>query len=164
MRAILALVFGLIGYSLLVLRAQGEILIDIDLSRQAATLVRDGRVIATSPISSGRHGHTTPRGNFSVINKEINHYSATYGVMVDARGKVIVRDANSSMRVPSGGRFVRAPMHYFLGFTVMHGLHAGHLPGYPASHGCVRMPADKARQFFQIAPPGTPVHIHGEAR
>ena len=157
---ILALVLGL----LLVLKAKGGLLIDVDLSRQAAMLVRDGHVIATSPISSGRRGHATPRGNFSVINKELNHYSATYGVMVDARGQVIVRDANSSMRVPSGGRFVRAPMPYFLGFTGMHGLHAGHLPGYPASHGCVRMPTEKARQFFQSTPTGTPVHIHGEAR
>ena len=144
--------------------ARAELFIDVDLSRQAAALVRDGRLIATSPISSGKPGHATPRGEFSVINKDLNHLSATYGVIVDDRGRVLVRDANSGMRVPSGARFVRAPMPYFLGFTPRHGLHAGYLPGYPASHGCVRMPSAMARLFFQSASLGTRVRVHGEAR
>ncbi len=152
------LAFGLLA------RAEAKRCIDIDLSRQTAFLVEDGRAIFSSPISSGKPGHATPRGQFSVITKELNHYSATYGVIVDGRGQVMVGDANSSMRVPSGCRFVRAPMPYFLGFTSMHGLHAGYLPGYPASHGCVRMPSDKARFFFQSVPLGTPVRIHGESR
>ena len=40
-------------------------------------------------------------------------------------------------------------------------MHAGILPGYPASHGCVRMPADKAKLFYQIAQIGSPVHVFG---
>ena len=159
------LILGLIsGVALgLVTQAEAGFSIDVDLSRQAAVLLRDGQPIVTSPISSGKSGHSTPRGQFSVIAKEINHSSATYGQIVDNGGQVIVGDANSSMRVPSGGHFVRAPMPYFMGFTSLHGLHAGYLPGYPASHGCVRMPSDMARTFFQSVPLGTPVRIHGEA-
>ena len=154
---------GSLGSLGLMTRAEAELSIDVDLSRQAAVLIRDGRPIVTSPISSGKAGHSTPRGQFSVVAKEINHLSATYGQIVDSRGQVIVGDANSSMPIPSGGHFVRAPMPYFLGFTSRHGLHAGYLPGYPASHGCVRMPSEMARTFFETVPIGTPVRVHGEA-
>lgn len=50
-------------------------------------------------------------------------------------------------------------MPYFVEFTPSYGLHAGYLPGYPASHGCVRMPFWKARQFYNAAKLGTPVVI-----
>lgn len=148
----------------LVARSQPGLLIDVDLFRQTVILLRDGQVIASSPISSGKTGHSTPRGQFSIITKDLKHYSATYGMIVDGRGSVLVRDANSSMALPTGARFIRAPMPYFLGFTPKHGLHAGRLPGYPASHGCVRMPSDMARYFFETIPLGTRVFIHGQAR
>jgi lipoprotein-anchoring transpeptidase ErfK/SrfK len=148
----------------LALRANAGLWIDVDLSRQAAFLVRDGKPIASSPISSGKPGHSTPRGTFTVVQKDLNHLSATYGIIVDQRGRVLVADANSGMSLPSGARFIRAPMPYFLGFTPRHGLHAGRLPGYPASHGCVRMPANMARLFFENVPLGTTVRVHGEAR
>jgi lipoprotein-anchoring transpeptidase ErfK/SrfK len=141
------------------LRAQTSV--EIDLSEQAAYLVRNGRIVLASPISSGRYGHLTQRGAFKILEKERIHYSSMYGKIVDARGNTIVADADSDMRVPPGGRFIRAPMHYFMRFNGADGMHAGYLPGYPASHGCVRMPEQYAIAFFNAVSVGTPVTVFG---
>jgi lipoprotein-anchoring transpeptidase ErfK/SrfK len=135
--------------------------IEIDLQRQAAYLVRDGRVVFATPISSGRYGHLTRTGSFKVIEKERNHYSNIYGRIVDRFGRTVVADADSDMPVPRGCRFVPAPMSYFMRFDGANGLHAGILPGYPASHGCVRLPEENAIAFFNAVDVGTPVTVFG---
>jgi hypothetical protein len=114
--------------------------IEIDLRDQTAYLIRNGRAVLSTPISSGRSGHFTETGSFKVIEKERNHFSTLYGRIEDARGNTIVADADADMPVPRGCRFVPAPMPYFVRFNSATGLHAGYLPGYPASHGCVRLP------------------------
>ncbi len=114
-----------------------------------------------SPISSGRYGHLTETGSFKVIEKELNHHSSIYGKIVDAYGRTIVADADVDMHVPRGCRFVPAPMPYFMRFHGSDGMHAGYLPGYPASHGCVRMPEQLAIAFFNAVEVGTPVHVFG---
>ncbi len=101
-----------------------------------------------SPISSGRYGHLTETGSFKVIEKERSHHSSIYGKIVDGYGRTIVADADVDMHVPGGCRFVPAPMPYFMRFHGSDGMHAGYLPGYPASHGCVRMP-DQLRSTTQ---------------
>jgi hypothetical protein len=80
---------------------------------------------------------------------------------VDANGNTIVADADADMRVPPGGKFVPAPMRYFVRFSGANGLHAGYLPGYPASHGCVRLPEQNAIAFFNAVEVGTPVTVFG---
>jgi len=115
-----------------------------------------------SPISSGRYGHLTQRGEFKVIEKERTHYSSMYGKIVDARGNTIVADADADMAVPRGGKFIPAPMSYFMRFNGADGMHAGYLPGYPASHGCVRMPEQLAIAFFNSVGVGTPVTVFGQ--
>src|SRR5438046_9083707 len=65
------------------------------------------------------------------------------------------------MRVPTGGKFIPAPMHYFMRFNGADGMHAGYLPGYPASHGCVRMPEQYAIALFNLVTVGTPVTVFG---
>ena len=143
-------------------RAAGpDIAIEIDLAAQKARLLHDGGVVYESPISSGRPGHRTPVGNFAVLQKDEDHLSTLYGKIVDAGGRTVVLGADSGMAVPRGGRFVPAPMHHFLRFDGGTGMHAGYLPGWPASHGCVRMPAAKAALFFNIAEVGTPVRVFG---
>jgi hypothetical protein len=72
-----------------------------------------------------------------------------------------VADADADMQVPRGGKFIPAPMHYFMRFNGGDGMHAGYLPGYPASHGCVRMPEQYAIAFFNAVQVGTPVTIFG---
>jgi hypothetical protein len=65
------------------------------------------------------------------------------------------------MRVPAGGKFIPAPMRYFMRFEGANGMHAGYLPGYPASHGCVRLPEQNAIAFFNSVEVGTPVTVFG---
>ncbi len=65
------------------------------------------------------------------------------------------------MKVPRGGKFIPAPMRYFMRFHGADGMHAGYLPGYPASHGCVRMPEQLAIAFYQAVEVGTPVTVFG---
>jgi len=139
----------------------GDVRVEIDLGRQTAYLIRGRRVVMQSPISSGRHGHLTETGSFKVIEKEINHHSSIYGKIVDASGNTVVADADVDMKVPRGGRFIPAPMRYFMRFHEADGMHAGYLPGYPASHGCVRMPEQMATAFFNQVQVGTPVRVFG---
>jgi lipoprotein-anchoring transpeptidase ErfK/SrfK len=139
----------------------GETSVEIDLQEQMAYLLRGGRAVLASPIASGRYGHLTPTGSFKVLEKERNHYSSIYGRIVDARGNTIVADADADRRVPPGCKFVPAPMRYFIRFDAANGMHAGFLPGYPASHGCVRLPEENAIAFFNAVDVGTPVTVFG---
>ena len=135
--------------------------VEIDLEAQTAYVLQNGRPILATPISSGRNGHLTERGAFTILEKERSHYSSMYGKIVDARGNTIVADADADMRVPPGGKFIPAPMHYFMRFNGADGMHAGYLPGYPASHGCVRMPEQYAIALFNLVSVGTPVTVFG---
>src|SRR5205809_765532 len=142
-------------------QAAAQYSVEIDLQRQAAYLIRGNRVVLASPISSGRSGYLTETGSFKIIEKELNHYSSLYGRIVDASGRTVVSDADADMKVPRGGGFIPAPMRYFMRFHAATGMHAGYLPGYPASHGCVRMPEQYAVQFFRAVEVGTPVRVFG---
>ncbi|MBV9009322.1 MAG: L,D-transpeptidase [Verrucomicrobia bacterium] len=135
--------------------------VEIDLEEQRAYLLQGRRVLLATPISSGRYGHLTETGSFHVIEKERNHYSSLYGKIVDRSGQTVVADADADMKVPRGGKFIPAPMRYFMRFNGADGLHAGYLPGYPASHGCVRMPEENAIAFYNAVEVGTPVHVFG---
>ena len=135
--------------------------IEIDLRDQTAYLIRNGRAVLSTPICSGREGHLTEGGSFKVAEKERNHFSTLYGRIEDARGNTIVTDADADMTVPPGGRFVPAPMRYFVRFNNAIGMHAGYLPGYPASHGCVRVPEQNAIAIFNAVEVGTPVTVFG---
>jgi hypothetical protein len=125
------------------------IAIEIDLTAQKAWLLQDGKRVYETPICSGRTGHETPAGDFSVLEKDLDHKSTMYGRIVDQNGRVLISDADGDMALPAGGKFVRAPMKHFMRFEGAVGMHAGRLPGYPASHGCVRLPAAKAALFLQ---------------
>ena len=133
----------------------------INLSDQSASLVERGRTTLVSPIASGKSGWQTPTGNFSIFNKDINHLSRSFGLVVDASGRVVNPSATPSTPVPRGDHYEPAPMPYFMEFSSAVGMHAGYLPGYPASHGCVRMPRDLAALFFQRVQIGTPVTVVG---
>ena len=132
----------------------------VNLREQEAYLYRGKNRTATSRISSGREGHRTPIGSFRVIRKDEDHRSSLYGDYVDASGKIVKANVDSRRhRKPSRSHFVGAPMPYYVEFSPGYGLHQGYLPGEPASHGCLRMPYWKARQFYNAARIGTPVVI-----
>lgn len=136
--------------------------IEIDLTAQKAWILQDGQKVYETSISSGRSGFETPPGNFTITEKSPDHKSSLYGKIVDSKGSVIVSDADSDMPIPPGAKFQQAPMKNFLRFNGAVGMHAGRLPGYPASHGCVRLPPSKAALFFNIAEVGTPVRVFGQ--
>jgi L,D-transpeptidase catalytic domain len=136
----------------------------IDLTAQAAYLLEDGRVAFVSPIASGKEGWGTPTGNFRVISKDLKHQSGNFGLVVDSYGRIVNPNATPGSYVPPGCRYAPAPMPYFMEFRKFVGMHAGYLPGYPASHGCVRMPRDLAAEFFARVKIGTPVKVIGSAR
>src|SRR5438876_2845651 len=141
--------------------ARAQTSVEIDLEEQMAYLLQNGRPVLASPISTGRYGHLTKTGSFKVLDKERTHYSSMYGKIVDAHGNTIVADADADMPVPRGGKFIPAPMHYFMRFNGADGMHAGYLPGYPASHGCVRMPEQLAIAFFNSVSAGSSVTVFG---
>ena len=146
---------------LLLSSARAETSVEVDLQEQRAYLLKNGRAILSSPISSGRYGHLTQTGSFIVLEKERNHFSSIYGKIVDASGNTVVADADVDMKVPSGCKFVPAPMPWFMRFHEADGMHSGYLPGYPASHGCVRLPEQNAIAFFNAVDVGTPVTVFG---
>jgi hypothetical protein len=113
----------------------GPILVYVDLGRQRATVYRNGVRIGVSTISSGKEGHETPTGVFTILEKNVVHHSRTYD------------DAS----MPYQQRLT------WLGVA----MHAGNLPGYPASHGCVRLPMEFAKKLFSVTPMGGTVVIAG---
>jgi L,D-transpeptidase catalytic domain len=136
----------------------------IDLTEQTAYLLEDGRVAFVSPIASGKEGWGTPLGSFRIISKDLNHRSGTFGLVSDSYGRIVNPNATPASYVPPGCHYMPAPMPYFMEFRKYVGMHAGYLPGYPASHGCVRMPRDLAAEFFARVKVDTPVKVIGSAR
>jgi len=133
----------------------------INLSEQKALLIQQGKITLVSPIASGKTGWSTPTGNFRIFDKDIDHHSRSFGLVVDAYGTVVDANATPNSHVPRGDHYEPAPMPYFMEFSPAVGMHAGYLPGYPASHGCVRMPRDLALLFFERVQVGTPVAVVG---
>jgi hypothetical protein len=142
----------------------GAAKIIISLDEQLVGLFRGGQIQGISPISSGMEGFNTPLGIFKVIEKDPEHRSSLYGSFVDDFGRHVVEDAcTRTDKAPFGTRFVGAPMLYFMRFNGAVGMHQGYLPGYPASHGCIRLPAKMASLFYYATPHGTPVEVRHDA-
>lgn len=140
--------------------ASGNPRVEVRLSEQRAYFYKGGELVGVSMISTGREGYGTITGNFKVIQKDRDHASSLYGDYVDANGNVIMKDVDTSKdKKPPGAKYVGAPMPYFMRVVGGTGLHAGFLPGYPASHGCIRMPKFMAENFFNNVSLGTPVTI-----
>ena len=114
---------------------QGPVLVYVDLGRQRATVYRNGVRIGVSTISSGKDGYETPTGVFTILQKDKDHRSKTYD------------DASMPYQQRLTWKGVA--------------MHAGNLPGFPASHGCVRLPMEFARKLFTITPLGGTVVIAG---
>lgn len=160
-RWLLVLVFAAFAFSRASAQRPNNYSIEIDLQDQMAYLLEDNQLLLSTPISTGRAGHLTETGVFKIIEKERSHFSNMYGQIVDARGNVVVTDGDADMAVPPGGKFVPAPMRYFMRFNGAIGMHAGYLPGYAASHGCVRLPENNAIALFNAVDVGTPVTVFG---
>ncbi|MDB6179703.1 L,D-transpeptidase [Paracoccus sp. Z330] len=113
----------------------GGVAVIVSLPEQRVHVYRNGIRIAVSTCSTGKQGHETPTGVFTILQKDKHHHSSTYN--------------NASM--PNMNRLTWDGI----------ALHAGNLPGYPASHGCVRLPMAFSEKLFGITHLGTPVIIAG---
>lgn len=138
----------------------GKSSIKISLSEQRAYFYKSGMLVGVSQLSTGREGLNTPAGHYSIIQKDIKHVSSKYGDFVDSNDNVIMPNVDVEKdKKPPGTHFKGAPMPYFMRIVGGVGMHAGYLPGYPASHGCIRMPEFMAENFFKAVATGTPVTI-----
>jgi len=132
----------------------------ISLSKQRAYLMVADQIGIDSPISSGKAAGMTPTGSFHIQEKDPNHRSSLYGNFVDRQGRIV--RAGVSVRIdsaPSGTHFEGAPMTWFMRLNDAVGMHVGILPGYPASHGCIRLPSEIAHIIYEKVKVGTPVEI-----
>lgn len=138
----------------------GKPSIKIKLAEQRAYFYKGGQLVGISQLSTGREGLGTPTGSYSIIQKDQTHVSSQYGDYVDGADNVVVANVDVGKDPkPPGTHFKGAPMPYFMRIVGGIGMHAGYLPGYPASHGCIRMPEFMAENFFRSVSTGTPVSI-----
>ena len=140
----------------------GTSLITISLKKQKAKFYKGGTLIGVSQISSGKEGFNTPIGSYKILQKKMTHASNLYGMWKTAEGIVINDDVDvrKNPTPPPGTYFEGAPMPYFMRITNSGvGMHQGYLPGFAASHGCIRMPYWIARHFFDNISVGTPVIV-----
>ena len=122
----------LLGLALIATPVSAEVNLLVNLSEQQVYVYDGAELIDSAPVSTGKVGHETPTGTFKVIFKDKNYYSRKY----------------------------KAPMPYAQMITDYGiALHAGSLPGYPASHGCIRMPYSFAKKLFTLTKSGTAVVI-----
>ena len=130
----------------------------IGLREQRAYFYRGEKIVGESIVSTGKTGFETPPGEYQVIQKDKDHVSTLYGQFVDEGGGVVRSNVDITKDKPSAGTVFRgAKMPWFLRFHDGYGLHAGRVPAYRASHGCVRLPRDIAMHFYANAEVGTPV-------
>ncbi len=119
------------------LATDGEVEIVVSLPLQIAYVYRGGNLIGASSVSTGSPGRETPVGRFNILQKRKVHHSNLYD---------------------------NAPMPYMQRLTWSGvALHAGHIPGYPASHGCIRLPKRFAEKLFQVTDLGARVMVVDEA-
>jgi hypothetical protein len=132
----------------------------INLGEQRVYLFKGGQMAGGSPISSGSEGYDTRPGSYRIIEKDIDHKSSIYGDYEDYQGNVIMQNINNRVdRKPPGTRFEGAKMYYFMRIYGGVGMHQGFLPGYAASHGCIRLPGHMAEKLYYAVPMGTPVQV-----
>jgi len=132
----------------------------IRLAEQRAYFYKGDKLVGVSIISTGREGYDTPLGKFHIIQKDKDHVSSRFGDYDDANGNILKKEIDREKDpMPPGAVYDGAKMPYFMRIVGGTGMHEGFLPGYPASHGCIRMPGFMAQAFFRNVELGTPVEI-----
>jgi hypothetical protein len=130
----------------------------VDLDKQTVTAMEGDKPIKTMPISSGKPGHATTKGHFTIYDTDKDHKSSDYGKCVSKDGgrRDVTKGAKACKK---GEKYEGAPMPFFQRFNGAEGLHQGKLPGHPDSHGCVRLSADNAKWLWSWAGKGTTVDV-----
>lgn len=138
----------------------GEHLIVVDTELQQAKYYIGGQQVGISAISSGKAGHGTPQGTFTILAKDKDHKSSTYGSIVDAQGNTLIADYTTGQPRPAGGIYKGAEMNFGMQITRTGiWMHEGIVTAAPESHGCIRLPRKMAKIFFENTPVGSKVII-----
>lgn len=144
-----------------------NISIHVSLGKQRAYFKVGDEVGIETPISTGKRAGMTPRGSFVIAEKDADHRSSLYGDFVNKGGQVVRAGVSTKIdAAPSGTIYRGASMRWFMRLGDSgtksgraEGMHTGFLPGYPASHGCIRLPDEIAHMIYEKASVGTPVTI-----
>ena len=140
--------------------APGAPAIRISLGEQRAYFYKGGELVGISAISTGREGFGTNAGSFKIIQKDKDHVSSRFGDYIARDGNIIKKEIDREKDpMPRGAIYDGARMPFFMRIVGGTGMHEGFLPGYPASHGCIRMPGHMAETFFNNVSVGTPVTV-----
>ena len=143
--------------------ATGPPSIIIRLDEQKAYFFRGKKQVGWTYVASGKPTHPTPPGQYYVMERTTDKVSNLYGMLLDAKGDVLSSDFNAAKDpIPEGAQFKPAKMPYYARLSDDGvGMHAGKIPkpGATASHGCIRLPNDMAKKFFENVRVGTPVTI-----
>lgn len=133
----------------------------IDLGKQRGFLFNVGRLVIDYPICSGRKTHPTPTGTFEILEMKEEKSSNRYGRTYDAEGNLVNGDADiRTDEVPEGGKFVGAPMPYWIRLNNDGiGHHVGPTKRYRASHGCIRGPSNVVPLVFARLKKGNEVVV-----
>lgn len=134
--------------------------IEVALKDRRARVYAGEEIVIDTPVSPGKKSHPTPTGNFTIIGKKKDKRSNLYGTIYNRSGGYVTNGDKRKNKIPSGGKFVGASMPYWMRLTNSGiGLHVGRVPNYPASHGCIRLPAKIAPVIFENTKVGTPVVV-----
>lgn len=137
--------------------------IRISIPEQRGLLLYQGEHVAIDfPVATGRRAFPTKPGDYNVLAKETRHHSNLYGKYIDPTTKdVLAADVDVTRDPkPEGALFVGSPMPYFLRLTNAGlGMHVGRVPGYPVSHGCIRVPSGVMPRIYRKMPLGAPVSV-----
>ncbi|MFK5924389.1 MAG: L,D-transpeptidase [Verrucomicrobiota bacterium] len=115
----------------------GPLLVVVSVDDQMAYVYRNGVNIARSTVSTGKAGHDTPTGVFTILQRDVDHESSIY----------------KGAKMPYMQRLTWGGI----------AMHAGNLPGYPASHGCVRLPYEFSKKLFTVTQNGSTVVVTNKA-
>lgn len=141
-------------------RGPGEPSVTIALGEQQLYFYKGARLCGMAPISTGREGNATQTGYFRITEMDEDHKSSLYGNYLDASGKILQPDVDTSKDPkPPGALFEGASMAHFMRIHAGTGMHEGFTPGFPDSHGCIRLPGWFAAALFDAVDVGTPVTV-----
>ncbi len=137
--------------------------IEIDISEQRARIYKSvaghDQLVIETQISTGKSGHGTSTGTFRIKEKLVAKRSTLYGTWVSSAGSTINSNGDSRSRPGGASHFVGAEMPYWMRINGGIGMHIGYVPGYPASHGCIRVPPVIQPLIYSKVGVGTSVTI-----
>lgn len=130
-----------------------KVVVKVSLNKQMVYVMEGNRPLLVTACCVGMPSKSTPKGNLCVTRKERNKRSGSYGFAV-MRDAIVPCEAGSAK-----GRYVGYPMPYWVEFAPGYGFHQGWVWPTPKTHGCIRLHANDAGDFWELTRVGTPVQI-----